>query len=147
MRMVNDECLLRLSVKPRLVAGVGFIGVGIGSILFGLVPEAAFGLALGGMFLRTLMIPLIRSSVMAIFQTYVPPEMQGRVFTLLLSSLSVMAPVGLLLGGPITETFSVPVIFIITGVGGLIRATLWLLNPTILNMEAQAREEEAGGKK
>ena len=72
---------------------------------------------------------------MTIFQTHVPPAMQGRVFTLLLSSISIMAPFGLGLAGPIAETFGTPIIFIIAGLGCLLVATVWVLNPTILNLE------------
>lgn len=126
--------------RKTITALVGFIGLGIGSLAFGLVPGSAFGLALVVMFLRSLTIPLIRSSVMAIFQTYVPPEMQGRVFTLLLTSLSLMAPVSLMLAGPLAEAYGVPLLFIVTGVGCLIIAVVWLLNPTILNMETQGEK-------
>ena len=87
------------------------------------------------MFLRTMMLPMVRGTVMAIFQTYVPAEMQGRVFTLLLSSITIMAPFGLALGGPIAEAYGVPIIFVITGIGCLAVALIWVLTPKILYLE------------
>jgi DHA3 family macrolide efflux protein-like MFS transporter len=87
------------------------------------------------MFLRTLMLPMVRGTVMAIFQSYVPADMQGRVFTLLLSSMTIMAPFGLALGGPLAEAYGVPIIFVITGFGCLGVALIWVLTPKILYLE------------
>ena len=123
--------------RRSYTALVGLIGVGLGSMAFGFIPGNVFWLGLVVMFLRTAMIPLIRGSVMAIFQTYVPPELQGRVFTLLMASVSIMAPFGLALGGPIANAYGVNTIFIFTGIGCLGVAAIWALNPSILNMEAQ----------
>jgi DHA3 family macrolide efflux protein-like MFS transporter len=122
---------------------VGLVGVGLGSMVFGLIPANAFWLGLIVMFFRTAMVPFIRGSVMAIFQTYVPPELQGRVFTLLIASISLMAPFGLALGGPIANAFGVNTIFVLTGIGCLAVALIWAMNKSILNMEAQHRNEMA----
>jgi len=122
--------------KRRSVTAVmGLAGVGVFTLAFGLVPANALGLAMAVMFVRTAMIPMMRGSVMTIFQTHVPPEMQGRVFTLLMSSISIMAPFGLGLAGPIAEAFGTPIIFTIAGLGCLLVAIVWVFNPTILNLE------------
>ena len=121
--------------RRTLTALLGLIGVGLGSLAFGLVPANIFWLALVMMFLRTMMLPMVRGTVMAIFQSYVPAEMQGRVFTLLLSSITVMAPFGLALGGPLAEAHGVPIIFVITGFGCLGVALIWALTPKILYLE------------
>ena len=125
--------------RRSVTALLGLTGVGIFSLVFGLVPAGAFGLAMVVMFIRAAMIPMMRSSVMTIFQTHVPPDMQGRVFTLLLSSISMMAPFGLGLAGPIAESFGVPTVFVITGVGCLVIAAIWAFNPTILHLEDHAQ--------
>ncbi len=123
--------------RRTATAVLGLAGLGVGSLAFGLVPADAFWLAMVAMFLRTMMLPLVRGSVMAIFQIYVPPELQGRVFNLLLSALSVMAPVGLALGGPLADAYGVPIIFIITGIGCMGIALIWLLNPSIMHLESE----------
>lgn len=79
-------------------------------VVFGLVPAEAFAVALVVMFLRAVMVPMIRGSVMAIFQAHVPPVLQGRVFTLLISSISVMAPFGLAIGGPLADAWGARVV-------------------------------------
>ena len=121
---------------------IGLTGIGLGSIAFGLIPPSGFWIALVVMFLRTMMIPMLRGTVMSIFQAYVPPDLQGRVFTLLLSSISVMAPFGLALAGPAAESFGIPMLFVVTGVACLVLAAFWALNPTILYLEDQREERE-----
>lgn len=128
--------------RRSYTALIGLAGVSIGSLAFGLIPANAFGLALVVMFFRTMMIPMIRSSVMSLFQVYVPPDLQGRVFTLLLSSISMMAPAGLALGGPVANALGIPAVFVITGIGCMGIAVVWALSPTILNMEDQREEHE-----
>lgn len=129
--------------RKTLTGLMGLAGVGIGSIAFGLIPPSGFWLALVVMFFRTMMIPMLRGTVMSIFQSYVPADLQGRVFTLLLSSISIMAPFGLALAGPAAEAFGIPMLFVITGVACLILAAFWALNPTILYLEDQREEREA----
>lgn len=121
--------------RRTFTAVLGLVGLGLGSLAFGLVPANAFWLALVMMFLRTAMLPMVRGTVMAIFQSYVPADMQGRVFTLLLSSITIMAPFGLALGGPLAEAYGVPIIFVITGFGCLGVALIWALTPKILYLE------------
>ena len=123
--------------RRTATAVLGLAGLGVGSLAFGLVPADAFWLAMVAMFLRTMMLPMVRGSVMAIFQIHVPPDLQGRVFNLLLSSLSLMAPVGLALGGPLADAYGVPMIFVITGVGCMGIALIWLLNPSIMQLESE----------
>jgi DHA3 family macrolide efflux protein-like MFS transporter len=126
--------------RRTVTALLGLVGVGVGMVVFGLTPSSLFWLALIVMFFRTMMVPMLRGSVMAIFQTYVPPEMQGRVFTLLISSISVMAPLGLAIGGPIAETLGVRALFILAGLGCLATAVVWALSPAIMNLEERAAQ-------
>ena len=134
--------------RQTMTALVGLTGVGFGSLAFGLVPGDAFWLALAVIFLRTLMFPMIKGPIMAIFQSYVPPEMQGRVFSLLISAVSVTAPLGLAIGGPIADAFGAHSLFILAGVGCLATALIWALSPTIMHLEDRPRlrgDEVVGG--
>lgn len=121
--------------RRTTTALVGLVGVGIGMVIFGLMPAQAFGLALVVMFLRATMVPMIRGPVMTIFQAHVPPALQGRVFALLLSSISVMAPIGLAIGGPLADAWGARTLFVIGGLGCLVMACVWALSPTIMHME------------
>ena len=126
--------------RRTMTALVGLVGAGIGSLAFGFVPADPFWLALVVIFLRMAMIPMIRGSVMAIFQSGVPPELQGRVFTLMASAVSVMAPLGLAIGGPLADAFGVRTLFIVAGAGCLVIALVWALTPTIMHLEEHAAQ-------
>ncbi len=122
--------------KRRTVTAVlGLFCTGLGTAAFGLVPASAFGLALAVMFLRTMMLPMLRGPIFAIFQSSTPPEMQGRLFSVLMSMASVMAPLGLAIGGPLAETFGVRLVFILGGAGMVLLAIVWVLTPTVLYLE------------
>jgi len=128
--------------RRTVTALLGLVGVGVGMVVFGLTPASLFWFALIVMFLRTMMVPMLRGSVMAIFQTYVPPEMQGRGFTLLLSAISVMAPLGLAIGGPIADALGVRVLYILAGVGCLAIAVVWALSPAIMHLEERVKQQK-----
>jgi DHA3 family macrolide efflux protein-like MFS transporter len=129
--------------RRTVTALTGLIGVGIGFIAFGLMPAAAFIAAIAVMFVRTAMVPMIRGSIMAIFQEHVPPDIQGRVFTLLMSTISFTAPLGLAVGGPLAEAAGVPIVYVVAGCGILLMAVLWGLNKTLLNLEGDAHQARA----
>jgi DHA3 family macrolide efflux protein-like MFS transporter len=130
--------------RQTLTALIGLVGVGFGMIAFGLVPANAFWLAVVIMFARTSMVPIVRGPILAIFQIHVPPELQGRVFTLLVSAMSVMAPLGLAIGGPVAEAFGVRSLFILAGLGCLLIALIWVSSPTIMHLEDQTRLQSVG---
>ena len=129
--------------RRTVTALLGLTGIGIGMVAFGFVPASLFWLGLAVMFFRMMMVPMARGAILAIFQTYVPPEMQGRVFTLLISSMSVMAPFGLAVGGPIADALGVRALFVLAGLGCLGIAALWAFSPEIMNLEARAEQREA----
>lgn len=86
---------------------------------------------------------------MAIFQSYVPPEMQGRVFTLLISTVSMMAPLGLAVAGPLADGLGLRSVFVTAGIGCVVMGLVWICMPTILNLEDQVNQqvgEAAGGR-
>ena len=61
----------------------GIIGLAVGTGLIALAPSNNFMLAVFGKSLAGFMNPIANGPIFAIMQTYVEPEMQGRVFSLL----------------------------------------------------------------
>lgn len=129
--------------RRTMTALLGFIGAGTTSVIFGLLPPQAFTLGIVVIFVRMATTPFIRGSILAIFQAHIPPAIQGRTFTILLSSISLIAPLGLWLGGLIAEAYGVPIVFIGGGLGCLLIAVIWISNPAIMNLEAALAKEEA----
>jgi DHA3 family macrolide efflux protein-like MFS transporter len=114
---------------------MGLIGLGTGFALLGLAPANAFWLALVAAGITSVMQAFCNGPLMAIMQATIAPDMQGRVFSLVVAGSSAMAPLGLLIGGPVAEVLGVQAWFIIGGsVCALMGVLGWFL-PSILTIE------------
>ncbi|MCB0000509.1 MAG: MFS transporter, partial [Anaerolineales bacterium] len=78
--------------KKILTSLAGLIGISLGLLVIGFTPANLFWLAVGGMAFTGFMLSLTNGPVMAIIQSVVAPEKQGRVFTLLASVSSGISP-------------------------------------------------------
>ena len=88
--------------KRRVVTSLlGIVGMGLGTLIVGLSPAGAFAMALLGMLVAGFMNPIVNGPFMAVMQTAVAPDMQGRVFSLIQSASLAMMPLSLLIAGPI----------------------------------------------
>ncbi|NMC54179.1 MAG: MFS transporter [Chloroflexi bacterium] len=82
---------------------VGLMGMGIGTLLLALAPSFSLVLAICGAFVVGLMSPITMGPFFAIIQSSVEPEMQARIFSLLGSIGGGMAPIGLMVAGPVAD--------------------------------------------
>jgi len=99
--------------KRRIVTTIlGLALAGVSMAVVGLTPANAFTLAAMGMFSVGLTVSFVVAARQAIIQVVVPPEMQGRVYTLVTSGWAVMDPVGLAIGGPLAEEFGVRILYV-----------------------------------
>lgn len=121
--------------KRKIVtAQTGLIGVGLAHIVLGLAPGSRFDLALGAVFAAGFMIS-INGTILAVLQTAVTPEMQGRVFTLVGSTAAAMSPLSLAVAGPLTEQFGVQFWYVFAGITGTGMGLIALMIPAVLAME------------
>lgn len=104
----------RFSGVWLISSGLVLIGVMIG--VAGLLPPAAFWafamLSVGMGFSA----PLFGAPITAMFQTLIDPAKLGRVMSLYMTLSMLVAPVGLLLAGPLAERTGVATWFALTGV-------------------------------
>ena len=98
-------------------------------VVLGLSPQGAFPLAVGIAFLVGGLETIVIGLDGAIGQAIVPPEMQGRVFSLMTSLTQGLSPLGLLAAGPTADAFGVPFWFVLTGFA-LPRWAGWRCHPT-----------------
>ncbi|MBM4458861.1 MAG: MFS transporter [Chloroflexi bacterium] len=113
----------------------GLVGMGFGTLLIGLSPASAFGLAVASMFLAGFMNPITNGPVIAILQAVVPPEIQGRVMTVVGSVSAAMSPLGMAIAGPVADALGVRFWFV---TGGIICALMGLIAfrvPAVLHIE------------
>lgn len=105
-----------------LVAYIGLAGMGITCIICGILPPtmwawyifAGICMIMGGCG-NIYSIPY-----MAYMQETIPPEAQGRAFSLIGTLMSVAMPLGLLISSPVAELFGVSMWFLVSGIGILL---------------------------
>jgi len=114
---------------------MGAILQGVGILLIGLAPAEAFWLALAGNLLWTLTRPILDGTVFAMVQSIVPPDLQGRVFSIMLSGAGASSLLGLTLAGPIVDHTGVPFWYLLSGSVVILIGTCGLLIPSIMHID------------
>ena len=130
--------------KRRVVTVlVGTLGLGAGILLVGLAPATAFPLALAGMFLAAALNSMSSGSAVAMLQQIVAPEMQGRVFTLIMSLTTGIAPLAMIIAGPVADALGVRSWFVMGGIVSIVMGIVGLLTPSIIHLEDNHKEQVA----
>jgi DHA3 family macrolide efflux protein-like MFS transporter len=103
--------------KKRIVtAQLGLIVLGLSTVVIGFTPTKLFWFALVINTVSGLILPIVNGSFGAILQSVIAPEMQGRVFAFIMSAASLVSPIGLMIAGPLADSFGVPFWFRIAGI-------------------------------
>lgn len=132
--------------KRRIMTTIfGLSGLALGTLLLGLAPASMFTLAIGGMLIVGITQPITNGPVFAIVQSLVPPELQGRVFTVIGSMSMAISPLGLLVAGPIADRFGVQVWYLAGGLATALLMVICLWMPSIRNVEDEHAEQHVGG--
>ena len=113
---------------PLLVSGLCVVVIGF-------TPSTAFWLAVAATFAIGLLMPPVDGTFMAILQGNVAPELQGRVFSLIGSLLTLSSPVGLALAGPVSDALGLQVWYFIGGVLTSAVAVALFFVPAVINIE------------
>ena len=121
---------------------MGIVTTGFSLLLMGFVPADLFFLALVSVFVTGLAVPLVDGPMMAILQAKVEPEIQGRVFTLMGSLLSLTVPFGLLLAGPLSDLVNLQVWYLLAGLACVVLGIAMFFIPDVVNIEE--RQDGAG---
>ncbi|MCK5793591.1 MAG: MFS transporter [Anaerolineales bacterium] len=110
---------------------LGLIFLAIGLAVMGLTPGTLLPMAIAGIFIVGIGIPMANGPLNAIVQAAVDPSMQGRVITLLSSLTTAMSPLGLIVAGPISDLVSIQIWYIVGsivtlgfGIGGFFSKAL-----------------------
>jgi len=119
---------------------LGWIGMTVGTLVVGLAPTTAFWMGVAGFFITGLFNPFGNATTMVLLQSIVAPEVQGRVFTLVIGLSSMMAPLGMLIAGPIADKFGVRTWYWIGGILPLIGFIGAFFVPAIMQLEEKRGE-------
>lgn len=106
---------------------IGLLILGITSLICGILPSSS--IIYYWIFAITCMFMGIGSNFYSIplvsyMQETIKPELMGRAFSLWGTIMSLAMPIGLIVSGPISEKFGIPIWFLITGIV-IIIITTW----------------------
>ena len=129
--------------KRRIITSLcGVIGIGVGTVITGLVPANMFYLLLAGWFIVGFAQVFANGPLMAILQSTVDPEMQGRVFSLLVAGATAMMPLSLLIAGPISDRFGIRFWYLVGGRVCILMTIAATFNPAIMNIEDNHKDAQ-----
>ena len=122
--------------KKRVVTALAALAFnGLGLLIFGVTPANILLLAIGSIFFSGFMNTIVNGTIFALLQAEVPPEKQGRVFTLILSLSTATALIGLALAGPTVELINVGFWYLAGGTAILLTSVAsFTLNKIRLNL-------------
>lgn len=127
--------------KRRIITSFcGIIGIGLGIVMTGLVPPNMFYLVFIPTFIVGFSQVYANGPLMAIMQSTVSPEMQGRVFSLLGAGATAMMPLSLLIAGPIADRFGIRFWYLVGGSICILMTLAATFNPAIMNIEENHNE-------
>ena len=116
-------------------SALGWIGIGIGYLAVLVIPNWAIFLLVAARFFVGLFIPIGCAPLEAWYQTCVPPDKQGRVFSVLGSIDQLSMPLGLALGGLVAEAVPLRVWWGLVGLSHALLGISWLVLPIIREAE------------
>lgn len=124
--------------KRRIVTVlIASIGLSIGQIVTGAAPAGLFWLAVAGGFLSGFTISLLNGPIVAIFQTAIPADMQGRVLGLFNSVISLVGPIGLVFTGPLADAVGIRTVYVAGGLIVIAVVLIGFLLPALMTIEEQ----------
>jgi DHA3 family macrolide efflux protein-like MFS transporter len=131
--------------RQRIVTVLtGIVGLGLGLLLVGLTPATAFPLALVGLFFGAAMNSMCNGSAHALLQQVVAPEMQGRVFTLVVSLCNAATPLGMAIAGPVADAVGVRTLYLVGGAVQIMLGVGGFFVPAIMRLEDNNRNGHVG---
>lgn len=114
-------------------------------LVIGFVPVNAFWVAAAAFFILGGTHSMANGPMFALLQSVVAPDMQGRVFTLLMSGAALMMPLGLAITGPLADQLGVPAMYVIAGAVSLLMSIVAIFIPAIMNIESNHQEKPLQG--
>ena len=121
--------------RKVITSMIGLIGMGAFTLLVGFAPATLFGMAVVGMSLAGFMNPIVNGPLMALLQSRVPADKQGRIFTLINSGSAAMMPLGIALAAPVAENLGIQAWFIAGGFITVLMGIAGFLIPVIYNID------------
>ena len=122
--------------KKRVVTAMASLIIGgVFIMVFSLMPPELFPVAVGCVFAFAVFNAMSNGTFFSSMQASIPPEMQGRVFTILMSLSGGMTPVGLAFAGPVSDSLGLFIWFRIGGVVLSLMGAAAFFIPAVMDLE------------
>ena len=122
--------------KKRVVTAMASLIIGgVFIMVFSLMPPELFPVAVGCVFAFAVFNAISNGTFFSSMQASIPPEMQGRVFTILMSLSGGMTPVGLAFAGPVSDSLGLFIWFRIGGVVLSLMGAAAFFIPAVMDLE------------
>ena len=115
-------------------------------VAIGVMPAHLFLLAVESTFCFSFLNAIANGTFFASIQSIVPPEIQGRVFTLLMSLSAGMVPLGMAVAGPVADVLGERIWFVVGGISITVLGIAAFFVPSIMNVEEEAMEKGSGSE-
>lgn len=124
-----------------LTSMLGIIGIGIGIILVGIAPSSLFYIAVAGMVFCGIMNAMGNGPIMALLQSKVPAEMQGRVMGLVNSTCMAMMPLAMLVSAPIVKVTGLQAWYWGSGIITVVMGITACFIPQVIGLEKSIQDK------
>jgi len=113
----------------------GLTATGLATLAIGLAPSGWYLVALAAIFATGVFVSMVNGALAAVMQAVIPANMQGRVFSLISSSVLAMTPLGLAIGGPTADWLGPQTWYVVAGVVSAALGIAVVFVPTVMNLE------------
>ena len=130
--------------KRVVTAMTSLVISGVFIMAFSFIPPPLFLVAVGCVFIFAVFNAMANGTFFSSIQAVIPPQMQGRVFTILMSLSGGMTPIGLAVAGPVSDSLGLLFWF---RIGGLVLALMGaaaFFIPAVMNLEEEEELPQTG---
>ena len=110
----------------------------VAMLVFVLAPPEVMWVAVAAALVRNISGAAMGSAFQAIMQSTVPPDLQGRVFSLIHALAMALPPLGLAAAGPIADAVGLRPVYAAAAAVSFVLVAVWSAVPSIRNLEDQA---------
>ena len=121
--------------RKMLTSMLGLMGMGVGTLMMAIAPPSALLMAVAAALCVGIMTPITMGPFYAVIQSVVEPDMQARIITLLSSVGGGMAPIGLMIAGPVADHAGIKTWFFLGGILCVLMSVAGLFIPAVMNIE------------
>jgi MFS transporter, DHA3 family, macrolide efflux protein len=122
--------------KRRIITSLmGIFIAGLATIGLGFTTISLFFLGLGATFLMGIGFSICDAPLIAIFQSVIDKDIQGRVFSLIGSVSAAMTPLGLAVAGPVADSIGTRFLLYAAGAAIIFTGIACICIPSIMNLE------------